>query len=754
MTLYLPLFRSCTTLRTLTQLHAHLLVTGLHSDPPASSRLIESYARMGTLQSSRLVFETFTKPDSFMWAVLIKCYVWNNLFEEAISLYHKMICNHGPISNFIYPSVLRACSGSGDLVIGGKVHGRIIKCGFDNDDVVETSLVCLYGEIGCLDDARKVFDKMSVKDVVSWSSIIKCCVNNGKVDEGLEILRLMIIEGLQPDYVTMLSVAEACGELCFLRLASSVHGHVLRRKIKIDGPLGNSLIVMYSKCNDLSSAEKVFFTLKKRCTTSWTAMISCYNRSGYFRKALDVFVRMLEVRAEPNSVTLLSILGSCAGLAWLREGKSVHCHIIRKDMESESDCLGPALIDFYAACGELIKCEKVLRILGEGNIISWNKLMSEYAHKRLLKEALAVFAQMQAQGLMPDSFSLASSLSACGNVGFLQLGLQIHGFIIKREFSDEFVQNSLIDMYSKCGLVNLACTVFYGIQQKSVVTWNSMICGFSQNGFSVEAINLFRQMYLNSLQMDEVTFLGVLQACSNLGHLKKGKWVHQMLICYGIRKDIYIDTALTDMYAKSGDLQTAQRVFNSMSERNVVSWSAMIAGYGMHGQLRAAISLFKQMLESGIKPNEVTFMNILWACSHSGSVEEGKVYFNAMRDFGVEPDSEHYDCMVDLLSRTGYIDEAYQMIHSMPFPADASIWSALLNGCRIHKRTDMINIIEKDLSDISTSDPGYYTILSNIYAEEGNWNKFGKVRSVMDGYDLRKVPGYSRIELDTENSLV
>ncbi|KAJ0038695.1 hypothetical protein Pint_23546 [Pistacia integerrima] len=160
------------------------------------------------------------------------------------------------------------------------------------------------------------------------------------------------------------------------------------------------------------------------------------------------------------------------------------------------------------------------------------------------------------------------------------------------------------------------------------------------------------------------------------------------------------------------------------------------------------------MLESGIKPNEVTFMNILWACSHSGSVEEGKVYFNAMRDFGVEPDSEHYDCMVDLLSRTGYIDEAYQMIHSMPFPADASIWSALLNGCRIHKRTDMINIIEKDLSDISTSDPGYYTILSNIYAEEGNWNKFGKVRSVMDGYDLRKVPGYSRIELDTENSLV
>lgn len=710
---------------------------------------------MGTLQSSRLVFETFTKPDSFMWAVVIKCYVWNNLFEEAISLYHKMLCKHGPISNFIYPSVLRACSGSDDLGIGGKVHGRIIKCGFDNDDVIETSLVCMYGEIGCLDDAREVFDKMSVRDVVSWSSIITCCVNNGKVDEGLDILRLMIVEGVQPDCVTMLSVAEACGQLCVLRLARSVHGHILRRKIKIDGPLGNSLIVMYSKCNDLSSAETVFFTVEKSCTTSWTAMISCYNRSGCFWKALDVFLRMLEVRAEPNSVTLLTIIGSCAGLAWLREGKSVHCHIIRKAMESESDYLGPTLIQFYAACVELSKCEKVLHSLGEDNIISWNMLISEYAQKGLVNEALAVFVQMQAQGLMPDSFSLASSLSACGNVGFSRLGLQIHGYVIKkRDFSDEFVQNSLIDMYSKCGLVNLAWTVFDGIQQKSVVNWNSMISGFSQNGFSVEAISLFHQMHMNSLQMDEVTFLGVLQACSNLGHLKRGKWVHSKLICYGIMKDIYIDTALTDMYAKCGDLQTAQRVFNSMSERNVVSWSAMIAGYGMHGQLQTAISLFKQMLESGIKPNEFTFTNILWACSHSGSVEEGKFYFNAMKDFGVEPDSEHYACMVDLLSRNGHVNEAYRMIHTMPFPAAASIWSILLNGCRIHKRTDMIKIIEKDLSDISTSDAGHYTLLSNIYAEEGNWNKSGHVRSVMDGFDVQKVPGYSRIELDTENSLV
>ncbi|KAK1552395.1 hypothetical protein Q3G72_015966 [Acer saccharum] len=585
MTLYMPLFRSCTTLRTLIQLHAHLLVTGLHKTPPASTRLIESYAEFATLHSSRLVFQTFQKPDSFMWAVLIKCHVWNNFFEDAISLYYNMINQQAQLTEFIYPSVLRACSGFGDLGIGRNVHSRIIKSGFDDDDVIQTTLLSMYGEIGCLGDAWKVFDTMTVRDVVSWSSIIASCFDNGEVVEGLKMFRLMVTEGVNPDFVTMLSLAEACGELSFRGLGRLVHGHILRREIKISGPLGNSLVTMYSKCGDMLSAERIFVKIKRSCTASWTAMISCYNRSGCFRKALDAFIKMLEFKVEPNSTTLMSILGSCAGLALLREGKSVHCHIIRKLTEAEGEFLGPALIELYAECGKLSESKKVLHSIGERNIVSWNMLITEYACKGMLEEALVVFAQMQAQGHMPDSYSLASSLSACGNVDLLQLGLQIHGHVIKRDFSNEFVLNSLIDMYSKCGFLSLAYRIFERIQQKSVVTWNAMICGFSHNGKSDEPFNLFYQMYLNCLEINEVTFLIVIQACSNLGNLGKGKWVHHKLITYGVSKDMYIDTALADMYAKCGDLQTAQRIFNSMSRRSVVSWSAMIAGHGMHGKV-------------------------------------------------------------------------------------------------------------------------------------------------------------------------
>ncbi|GAV74547.1 PPR domain-containing protein/PPR_2 domain-containing protein [Cephalotus follicularis] len=748
MTLYMPLFRSCNTLRTLIQLHAYLFMSGLHRNTLGSTKLIESYAQMGSLQSSRLVFETFPTPDSFMWGVLIKCYMWNHFFQETILLYDRMMHEQVHVSNFIFPSVLRACSGFGDLGTGAKIHGRIIKCGFDGDDVIETSLLSMYGEIGCIRDARKVFDTMPIRDVVLWSSIISSYADNGEATEGLEMFRRMVFEGVEPDSVIMLSVAQASGELGSLRLARSVHGHIVRRTITSDGSLNNALIVMYSRCGDLCSAESLFVNVSNRSTTSWTAMLSCYNRSGCFRKALRVFVEMLSSNVKPNTVTMMGVIGSCTGLGLLRQGRSVHCYVIRTLMDPENDTLGPALIELYAECGKLSCSEKILHTVGVRNIVAWNMLISLYVQKGLLEEALILFVHMLSRGQVPDSYSLASSLSACGNVGSLLLGCQIHGLVIKRSLRDEFVHNSLIDMYSKCGFIKSAFLIFDRIQHRSVITWNSMICGFSRDGHSVEAISLFDQMYLNGFEMDDVTLLSVIQGCSNLGYLGKGKWVHHKLITYGVGKDLYIETALTDMYSKCGDLHSAQGVFNSMSDRSVVSWSAMIAGYGMHGQINAAFSLFTRMVESGIRPSEVTFMNILCACSHAGSIKEGVFYFNLMREFDIQPNSEHCACMLDILSRAGDLDCAYRLIKSMPFSPHASIWGSLLNGCRIHHRMDMIKIIDRDLLDVSTDDTGYYTLLSNIYAEEGNWIEFRKARSVMKDIGLQKVPGYSTVELD------
>lgn len=705
---------------------------------------------MGTLQCSKRIFDTFPRPDSFMWGVLIKCYVWGGFFEEAISLYHEMVNHPHPqtlISNFVFPSVFKACSSLVCLGVGGKVHGRVIKCGFESDSVIATSLLCMYGEMGCLDDACEIFDTMPLRDVVAWSSIVLNYVHNGQASKGLDMFSQMMSEAVEPDSVTMLSLTEACAELDSLKLGKSVHGFVVRREIEIGASLNNCLIMMYSKLGDLYSAERLFGNVSCPMNVPWTHMISCYNQSGYCQEALNVFAEMQEFKIEPNQVTMVGLLYACARLGRGKEGKSVHGFVIRR----EFDTLGPALMELYADTGNLRGCRKVFDTIGEKTILSWNTLVSIFNRNGQPEEALLLFLQMQTQGLMPDSYSLASSLSACGNISFSQLGDQVHGYIIKTGNFNDFVQNALIDMYAKCGFVHSASKIFEKIKGKSLVTWNSMICGFSQNRYSVEAITLFDKMYINSVAMDKVTFLSVIQACSHLCYLEKGKWVHHKLITCGLRKDPYLDNALTDMYSKCGDLQMAHEVFDRMSERNVVSWSAMIAGYGMHGQINTVISLFNQMLGMGIKPNDISFMHILSACSHAGAVEEGKRYFNSMSELGVEPKHDHFACIVDLLSRAGDLTGAYRIITSLPFPVDSSIWCALLNGCRIHKRMDIVKKIEKNLLDVETADTGYYTLLSNVYAEEGTWDKVGKVRSVMKSKGLKKVPSYSIIEIDKRN---
>lgn len=749
MTQYMPLFRSCSNLRSVTQLHAHLLVTGrLRRDPLPVTKLIESYAFMGSPDSSRLVFEAFPYPDSFMYGVLIKCNVWCHLLDTAIDLYHRLVLEKTQISKFVFPSVLRACAGSKDyLGIGKKVHGRIIKSGVNEDAVIETSLLCMYGQTGNLGDAEKVFDGMPVRDLVAWSTLVSSCLENGEVVEALRIFKCMVDDGVEPDAVTMTSVVEGCAELGCLRIARSVHGQITRKMFDFDETLCNSLLSMYSKCGDLLSAERIFEKIVKKNAVSWTAMISSYNRGRLSEKALRSFSVMIKYGFEPNLVTLYSVLSSCGLLGLIREGKSVHGFAVRRELDPKYESLSPALVELYADCGRLSDSETVLRAVGDRNIVSWNSLISLYARKGMLIEALCLFRQMVTRRMRPDSFTLASSISSCVNNGLVRLGKQIHGHVIRTDVSDEFVQNSMIDMYSKSGLVDSACAVFDQIKHRSVVTWNSMLCGFSQNGNSLEAINLFDYMYRNCLETNEVTFLAVIQACSSIGSLEKGKWVHHKLILCGL-KDLYTDTALIDMYAKCGDLNTAETVFKAIPSKSIVSWSSMINAYGMHGRIGSTISMFNQMVESGMKPNEVVFMNVLSACGHSGSVKEGKFYFNLMRSFGILPNSEHFACFIDLLSRSGDLKEAYRTIKEMPFLADASVWGSLANGCRIHQRMDIIKAIKNDILDIVTDDTGYYTLLSNIHAEEGEWEEFRRMRSAMKSSNLKKVPGYSAIEID------
>ncbi|XP_076945314.1 putative pentatricopeptide repeat-containing protein At1g69350, mitochondrial [Bidens hawaiensis] len=749
---YMPIFRSCSSITRLTQLHTHLLVTGQHKSPLASTKLIDSYAQMGSLDSATLVFQTFHTPDSYMYGVLIKRYVWSGLFTKAFALYNNMLHQLTLITSFIYPSVLRASSGFRDLSLGKTVHGRIIKHGFHSDFVVQTSLVNMYGEGSCVTYARKVFDEMPQRDLVSWTLVISMHLHSGQPSEGLKVFRSMMLDGHSPDYVTLLGVAEACGELGLRLQSKAVHGYVVTRKIESSDQittLSNSLISMYGKCGELYTAQCLFDGISNRSTSSWTAMITCYNHNGCYEAALNLFVKMQESKAEPNAITMMGVLCSCARLNSLKQGKSVQGFVIRKHLDPDNDILGPTLIDLYSSCGKFNTCHKIFNLSRDRHIFTWNMIISGYTREGMSEDALDLFKQMRAHKVSPDEFTVASIVSACGTMGSLYLGAQVHTYAIKTGVLNEFVLNSLIDMYAKCGFVDLAYTIFKNQSDKGVVTWNSMMWGFAHNGKSVEAMNLFDQMWLDDLEMDDVTFLGVIQACSDLRDLEKGKWVHHKLITNGVMNNIinnnaYVSTALLDMYAKCGELWMAQRVFDMMPYKSVVSWSAMIDGYGMHGLVDMSISVLDKMLESKVKPNEITFMNILSACSHAGYVDRGQLYFNSMKkDFGIEPKLEHFSCLIDLLSRAGHLDEAYNVIISMTFEPTSGIWSSLLSGCRIHRRLDMIKLVQENLEKID--DTGFYALLSNISAEGEDWKQFQSVRSLMKTTGLKKLQGCSMV---------
>lgn len=428
------------------------------------------------------------------------------------------------------------------------------------------------------------------------------------------------------------------------------------------------------------------------------------------------------------------------------------------------------------------------------------------------QESISLFSQMRLLHATPvDSFSLSLVLQACGRSNDAQMGKKIHTHVFKLGFvADLFVQTALVEMYARsvdvrvalqvfdemprpdlvsynvllaecvrAGEIGLARKVFDEMPERDLVSWNtlihgyaaggdldaarqlfdwsckkdlvswsSMITGYARSRQSNEALRLFREMQLAKVVPDGVTMVSVLSACGDVGALAVGKMVHEYIRMNGIEIDVKLGTSLLDMYAKCGDLENSLEVFNDMHVRDVLTWSAMIMGLANHGCGEVALDHFSRMLSEGIKPNDITFVGVLTACSHAGLVTRGWSYFTSMNEYGVSPKIEHYGCMVDLLGRAGRLQEAKDFIVNMPFVPDAIVWRALLGACRIHKNVELAEEAIINLLELEPHVDGHYVLLSNIYAQGKRWDNVANVRKMMRGKSIQKVPGSSTIEVD------
>ncbi|EXB50999.1 hypothetical protein L484_023701 [Morus notabilis] len=418
---------------------------------------------------------------------------------------------------------------------------------------------------------------------------------------------------------------------------------------------------------------------------------------------------------------------------------------------------------------------------GDSEIVLWNSCLKTFAEGDCPKDVISLFKRLREFDVFPDSFTLSFVLKACLRLSDVRNGRIVHGNVEKLGFGwNLFLQNSIVHLYAKCGEMGNARLMFDKMPHRDVVAWNIMmtqlikrdeveqayglfaempernvrswtlmIAGFVQSGKPREAVNLFLEMEKAGVKPNEVTVVAVLAACADLGDLFLGRRIHEYSNRSGFGSNVRVSNTLIDMYVKCGCLEDARGVFDKMEERTVVSWSAMIAGLAMHGQAEEALKLFSTMIQVGVKPNGVTFIGLLHACSHMGLVDQGRKFFASMTcDHSIVPRIEHYGCMVDLLSRAGLLQEAHEFIMNMPIDPNGVVWGTLLGGCKVHKS---IALAEEAIRHLAVLDPfndGYYVVLSNIYAEAEQWENVARIRKLMREQGVKKTPGWSTITVD------
>ncbi|XP_057977214.1 pentatricopeptide repeat-containing protein At1g20230-like [Malania oleifera] len=547
--------------------------------------------------------------------------------------------------------------------------------------------------------------------------------------------------------------------------------------------LSLKLLRVYSNSGDLARARRLFDKIPDPDLPSWTVLISAHTKHGFPREAIELYSKLQARKIEPDELLLLSVAKACAALGDTCKAKAIHEDAVRLGFCSDL-LVGNALIDMYGKCKCFKGARQVFDCMVVKDVVSWTSISSCYVNCAQPREALRAFRDMGLNGVRPNSVTVSSVLPACADLKYLNSGREIHGLVIKYGMTENiFVCSALVSMYASCLGIRQAQLIFDNMAQRDVVlwnvimtayfsnkecekalslfhrmrservnlnyaSWNAIIGGCVQNGRTEQALEMLGHMQASGLKPNKITITIVLPACANLESLRAGKEIHGYIFRNWFNEELTAMTALVFMYAKCALFEHSHRVFSMITKRDTVAWNTMIIANSMHGNGKEAVLLFHEMLDSGVKPNSVTFTGVLSGCSHSKLVHEGLVIFNSMsRDHSIEPDSEHYSCMVDVLSRAGRLEEAYEFIQKMPMEPTASAWGALLGACRVYKNVELGQIAGRQLFNIEPDNPGNYVLLSNLFVTAKLWDEASETRKMMRDRGLTKVPGCSWIQV-------
>ena len=728
-------------------IHSPIIQMGFQEDMFLGNNLLSLYGKCFGVAEARQLFDEMPCRDVASWTMLMSAYGKIGNHEEALELFDSMLISGEYPNEFTLSTAVRSCSALREFNHGTRFQALVTKSGFDSNPVLGSALIDFYSKCGCTQEAYRVFEYMNNGDIVSWTMMVSSFVEAGSWSQALQLYHRMIQTGVAPNEFTFVKLLAASSFLG-LNYGKLVHAHLMMWRIELNLVLKTALVDMYCKCQSMEDAVKVSKLTLEYDVFLWTAIISGFTQSLKFREAITAFHEMETSGVVPNNFTYSGILNACSSILALDLGKQIHSRVVMAGLENDVS-VGNSLVDMYMKCSNMI--EDAVRAFGgiaSPNVISWTSLIAGFSEHGLEQESIKVFGAMQGVGVRPNSFTLSTILGACGTIKSLTQTRKLHGYMIKNNAdNDVVVGNALVDAYAGLGMVDDAWHVTSTMKHRDVITYTSLATRINQTGNHEMALNIITHMNKDDLRMDGFSLASFLSAAAGIPTMETGKQLHCYSVKSGLGSWISVSNGLVDLYGKCGCIHDAHRSFLEITEPDAVSWNGLIFGLASNGHVSSALSAFEDMRLAGVEPDQITCLLVLYACSHGGLVDMGLDYFQSMREkHGIRPQLDHYVCLVDLLGRAGRLEEAMNVIETMPFKPDALIYKTLLGACKLHGNIPLGEHMARQGLELDPSDPAFYVLLANLYDDSGRSELGEKTRRMMRERGVRKNPGQSWME--------
>ncbi|PPD97336.1 hypothetical protein GOBAR_DD05644 [Gossypium barbadense] len=648
-------------------------------------------------------------------------------YQDALCLFDEIHCLHHNVKpdHYTLSTALKACASLPNLEFGTKLHAYAIKSGFKPYSHVSNTLLFLYSKTHHLASVERVFNEIEHPDVYSWTTMLSSCSKLGGISYACEVFDKMPkkevasmecdgyrVYGKLHDNYSFASVLSTC-YIENLGFGRQVQALVVKTGFLFRASVLNAAITMYFNCEDVENACRVLEEVE--CSVydgiTFNVMIDGLLNVGRVEQALLMFREMLEACLGPSELTFVSLMSSCS---CRRVGDQVYAQAVKLGFE-QSTSVSNAAITMYSTCGDLNAARLVFERLEQKDIVSWNTLLSTYAQRSSSSSAFVIYMEMRRSGIEPDEFTFGSLLS-CSE--FIEMGEMIHALVFKNGLISRVqVSNALVSSYSKHGEMNQAYQLFQ-MSPKNLISWNTIISGFFLNGFPAQGLEQLTKLLISNLRPNSYTFSIAISICASISSLNNGKQLHAYILRHDFSSETSLGNALITMYAKCGTLNWSLRVFNEMIAK-----------------------------DSNLLECPHFCFCAAWR-SHAGLVDDATWILNSMvNEYGFDPGEDHLSCMVDLLGRAGYLDEAARVIDSKHIEPCSNIWWTLFSACAAHSNLRLARIIAKFLLETEQNNPSVYVLLSNTYAAAGQWEEAARVRESMKNVGVMKQPGSSWISI-------